>query len=123
MSKPTCTTDMYGTKCWYLNGKRQRTDGPAVEYTDGEKEWYLNGKLHREDGPAVINYDGSEEWYINGKRHREDGPAFINSNGSESWYINGEVVNNTLLQNFFTLFSLTMIRFKSLINFCIFKKD
>ena len=29
--------DSNGTKCWYLNGKFHRTDGPAIEYTDGTK--------------------------------------------------------------------------------------
>jgi len=33
-----------GAKEWYLNDKRHREDGPAVEYADGQKEWYLNGK-------------------------------------------------------------------------------
>ena len=42
-----------GDKSWYLNGKRHREDGPAVEYASGDKFWYLNGKLHREDGPAI----------------------------------------------------------------------
>ena len=32
-----------GSKFWYLNGKRHREDGPAVEYADGDKFWYLNG--------------------------------------------------------------------------------
>ena len=40
-----------GTKVWYLNGKRHREDGPAIEYANGDKYWYLNGKRHREDGP------------------------------------------------------------------------
>jgi len=35
--------DSNGTKCWYLNGKFHRTDGPAIEYTDGTKHWFLNG--------------------------------------------------------------------------------
>ena len=48
-----------GTKYWYLNGKRHREDGPAVECADGHKEWYLNGKRHREDGPAVECADGT----------------------------------------------------------------
>ena len=48
-----------------------------VEYTvkvdnDGSKEWYLNGKKHREDGPAVEEANGSKYWYLNGKCHRED---------------------------------------------------
>ena len=38
---------------WYLNGELHRTDGPAVEYANGNKYWYLNGKFHRTDGPAL----------------------------------------------------------------------
>ena len=33
-----------GTKQWYLNGKLHRTDGPAVEYGNGNRAWFLNGK-------------------------------------------------------------------------------
>jgi len=33
-----------GYKAWYLNGKRHREDGPAVELANGDKSWYLNGK-------------------------------------------------------------------------------
>jgi hypothetical protein len=33
-----------GRKSWFLNGKRHREDGPAIECSDGHKEWYLNGK-------------------------------------------------------------------------------
>ena len=33
-----------GTKYWYLNGKRHREDGPAIEWADGTKYWYLNDK-------------------------------------------------------------------------------
>jgi antitoxin component YwqK of YwqJK toxin-antitoxin module len=79
-----------GTKEWFLNGKRHREDGPAVEWSDGSKHWYLNGKLHREDGPAVEWSDGSKEWHLNGKLHREDGPAVEWSDGSKWWYLNGE---------------------------------
>jgi len=32
-----------GTKYWYLNGKRHRTDGPAVEWANGDKSFYING--------------------------------------------------------------------------------
>ena len=41
-----------GSKFWYLNDKRHREDGPAVEYTDGSKEWFLNG----------IEYSEEEYW-------------------------------------------------------------
>jgi hypothetical protein len=63
------TVEVYnnGTKCWYLDGKRHREDGPAIEYSNGAKEWYLNGKLHREDGPAVEYSDGTKFWYLNGE--------------------------------------------------------
>ncbi len=70
MNKPTCTTDEFGTKYWYLNDKLHREDGPAVEGTGGYKEWWLNGKLHRTDGPAVEGTDGNkyiiliEDWPI-----------------------------------------------------------
>ena len=57
------------TQRWYLNGKRHRTDGPAVIYENGYQEWYLNGKLHRENGPAVIFPDGEKLWYLNGVIH------------------------------------------------------
>ena len=33
-----------GAKEWYLNDKRHREDGPAIEYANGTKKWYLNGK-------------------------------------------------------------------------------
>jgi hypothetical protein len=56
-----------GSKFWYLNGKRHREDGPAVEGSYGYKSWWLNGKLHREDGPAVEYSTGDKYWYLNGK--------------------------------------------------------
>ena len=44
MNKPECRTLSSGTKFWYLNGKRHREDGPAIEWEDGDKEWSLNDK-------------------------------------------------------------------------------
>ena len=44
MSGYKVEVDTNGTKCWYLNGKFHREDGPAVERTDGTKSWYLGGK-------------------------------------------------------------------------------
>ena len=38
-----------GTKSWYLNGKKHREDGPAIEYADGDKSWYLNGVQYTEE--------------------------------------------------------------------------
>ena len=79
-----------GRKEWYLNGKRHREDGPAIEYNDGTKQWSLNGKRHREDGPAIEWKDGTKEWYLNGNIHREDGPAIEWNDGSKQWFLNGK---------------------------------
>ena len=75
-----------GTKCWYLNGKLHREDGPAVEWSDGTKRWYRNGKLHREDGPACEFADGTKRWYIDGLALAEEG--FNNKNKT----CNGKIV-------------------------------
>jgi hypothetical protein len=80
-----------GTKHWYLNGMRHREDGPAIEHASGAKEWYLNGKFHREDGPAIERINGSKLWYLNGKLHREDGPAVERADGAKVWYLNGKL--------------------------------
>ena len=61
-----------GNKAWYLNGKRHREDGPAIEWADGDKSWYLNGECHREDGPAIEHADGTKGWYLNGQRLSEE---------------------------------------------------
>jgi len=82
-----------GKSYFNKDGKRHRTDGPAVEYASGTKEWYLNGKLHRTDGgPAIELANGSKFWILNGKRHREDGPAVEFANGNKYWYLNDERV-------------------------------
>ena len=36
-------TDPAGTKYWYQNDQLHRTDGPAVEESDGTKEYWING--------------------------------------------------------------------------------
>lgn len=81
-----------GTKAWFINGKRHRKDGPAVERLDGTKTWYINGKCHREDGPAMEYPDGAKFWYLNDKRHREDGPAIEWPKGNKAWFLNGKEV-------------------------------
>ena len=74
-------------KLWYINGKKHREDGPAVEYTNGDKEWWINDQCHREDGPA-IEYC-YKAWYTNGQLHRIDGPAVEYTNGDKEWYLYG----------------------------------
>ena len=65
-NKLTCKEHPNGDKCWFLNDKLHREDGPAVESAaNGAKEWWLNDKLHREDGPAVEWADGAKEWWLN----------------------------------------------------------
>jgi hypothetical protein len=61
-----------GTRCWYLNGKFHREDGPAIESYDGSRYWYLNSKYHREDGPACEYADGSRCWYLNDVEYTEE---------------------------------------------------
>ena len=43
VSEPEVVVGSDGIKHWYLNGKRHREDGPAIEWADGSKSWYLNG--------------------------------------------------------------------------------
>ena len=38
-----------GYKGWWLNGKRHREDGPAIERSDGSKEWWLEGCWYQEE--------------------------------------------------------------------------
>lgn len=84
--------DKKGHKFWYLPSKGKsyyhRSDGPAVEYTDGSKEWCVDGKQHRLDGPAIEYTNGLRYWYVNGKQHRLDGPAVKYTDGSRYWYVN-----------------------------------
>ena len=79
-----------GESHWFLNGRRHRENGPAIEYINGHTEWWLNGVKHRIDGPAV-EYHGGKEWWLNGQRHREDGPAIVHTNGSMEWWQNGKL--------------------------------
>ena len=62
--------DANGSKNWYVNDKRHRTDGPAVELPSGSKFWFIDGKHHRTDGPAIVYADGTKCWYVDSKRHR-----------------------------------------------------
>lgn len=97
--KPTMEEHWGGDKCWYLNDKLHREDGPAIEYSNGDKSWYLKGKLHREDGPAEEWADGTKEWWLNGEEVTEeevmgmnDKPTMkINEHGTKLWTLNGEL--------------------------------
>lgn len=86
MIEYTVKVGKYATR-WFLNDKRHREDGPAVEWVDGTKVWYCKGKLHREGGPAIEYADGAKYWYRNGELHCEDGPAIELADGSKEWYL------------------------------------
>ena len=72
-----------------------------IYYDNGQKKyerWYLNGKRHREDGPALQYFHSNgqkryEYWYLRGKFHREDGPAL------QTWLKNGEKIYGWFLNN------------------------
>jgi hypothetical protein len=42
MKEPKLFVDEYGTKSWWVDGKRHRFDGPAIDWSDGYKAWYIN---------------------------------------------------------------------------------
>ena len=99
MIKYTVKVHDCGDKYWYIDGKRHREDGPAVEYANGTKKWYLNDVFHREDGPAIEYSNGTKYWYLSGKQHREDGPAAEYANGTKYWYLNGVEVTEDKVMN------------------------
>jgi hypothetical protein len=69
----------------YINGVREeykdtigycgrnihRTDGPAIEYSNGTVYWIVNNKIHRTTGPAVSVANGKELWYWNNIEYKE----------------------------------------------------
>ena len=38
-----CFVHANGNKCWYLNGRYHRVDGPAIEYANGKTRYFING--------------------------------------------------------------------------------
>jgi hypothetical protein len=85
--QPTMTIDNAGNKCWWLNNRIHREDGPAIESANGHKSWYLYGDCHRIDGPAIEYADGDAWWYSEGKLHRADGPAVEYADGRKGWWL------------------------------------
>ena len=73
MNESTCTIDKNGDKYWRNSkGEVHRTDGPAIEYANGDKYWYFNGERHRTGGPAVERADGRKEYWYKGKQITEE---------------------------------------------------
>ena len=65
MNELTKIVNVFGTIRYKLGDKLHRTDGPAIEYVNGDKSWWVDGKLHRTDGPAIERADGYKEWWVN----------------------------------------------------------
>jgi hypothetical protein len=80
---------------YYREGVRHRSDGPAVEFKNGDREWWIMGERHRADGPAVQGADGYRAWYIRDQLHREDGPAVIHPDGTLGFYLEGRKLEPT----------------------------
>lgn len=56
-------------------GKYNKSDGPAIVYSDGGQYWYKNGKVHRLDGPAIVNYATDltpKSWFIEDQRYETE---------------------------------------------------
>ena len=47
---------------------QQLNDQMEQNKSDGTKYWCQNDQLHRTDGPAVEESNGSKEYWINGKQ-------------------------------------------------------
>jgi len=75
---------------WRLDGKFDRSNGPAIVIRNSEhniisERWYTNGLIHRIGGPALTHNDGvieSESWFFKGEPHRKGGPSLtVKKNG------------------------------------------
>lgn len=57
---------------WMVGDKLHRENNlPAVIYEGGKMSWWLDGKRHRTDGPAVVD-NGVEEYWIDDKQLSEE---------------------------------------------------
>lgn len=64
--------DYLGSRMYYNSANQlHRTDGPAIEYFNGDRVWYQNDQLHRTDGPAVEYSNGDRVWFINDEQLSE----------------------------------------------------
>jgi hypothetical protein len=72
MQPTTISIDRFGDKVWHLDGKRHRTDGPAIECANGDKIWCQYGRTHRTDGPAIVYANGYIEFRLRGRYYTFD---------------------------------------------------
>ena len=60
-----------GNKQWFLNNKRHREDGPAIEWANGHKAWWLNGKaLTEKEHQAQTKGCANKVIEIDGKKYK-----------------------------------------------------
>lgn len=85
-------------------GRRHRTDGPAVVTVSGAEtthRWYAHGKNTREGAPStVVTHDGTVVGFAftdgSGRLHNPHGPALMDED-SLSWYLRGELTAHCTL--------------------------
>lgn len=87
--EPAISNNMRGFVAYIIGGKHHRTNGPAVDWNNGEYEWWENGVKHRVGRPAC-KYRLSEEWWFQGRLHRTDGPAVM-GDYVKKWYFHGKL--------------------------------
>jgi len=63
-----------------------------IEYVFGTTCYYLNGKLHREDGPAVIYPNGIIEYFLNGKNITIEVEEWIEENNIPKVWTNSHKI-------------------------------
>jgi hypothetical protein len=68
----------------YRNGGQELLlhgiDGPTV-IVWGDQFWGVNGKRHRTNGPAVIRLNGDHEWWVNGRDITQEVNAWMQKQG------------------------------------------
>ena len=83
----TCEVEIspLGTIRYYnKSGELHRIGGPAEITPSGRKGWFRNGVCHRTDGPAIEGSDGSCIWYLNNDELTEE--EFIRRLSSGDFY-------------------------------------
>jgi len=69
------STHTHASETWLINGQRHREGDLPAQTCNGDKYWYKLGKLHRTQGPAVEDTDGGREWWLDGKKCTKAGHA------------------------------------------------
>lgn len=69
----------YRLNCGYYRPLPKIIPRHYLQLHHGDMEWWVNGKRHREDGPAVERLDGTKKWFRCGRLLREDAPPPLSS--------------------------------------------